>query len=148
MIATVLGPIEVSSVTGSCSPHEHLLNKPSPSDLKALHDNPITLATLAEARSSGDTGRFAISNTLFSLDECVQELESLTDAGGGLVLACSTQREGRDPPGLAEISRRTGVHVVMAASWQAVRRLCSCSARAVLWCAGCLGVGSVFVEIR
>lgn len=63
----------------------------------------------------------APSNRLFSLDEGVQELALLKDAGGGLVLACSTAGEGRDPSGLAEISRRTGLGVVMAASWNEVQ---------------------------
>lgn len=116
MIATVLGPIDKSSVTGSCSAHEHLLQKPSPSDMKAIHDNPITLLSLAEARSA-DGRRFAASNRLFSLDESVQEVRSLVDAGGSLVLECSTPREGRDPSGLADISTRTGICIVMAASW-------------------------------
>ena len=39
------------------------------------------------------------------------------DAGGSLVLECSTPREGRDPSGLADISTRTGICIVMAASW-------------------------------
>lgn len=115
MIATVLGPIDKSFVTGSCSAHEHLLQKPSPSDMKAIHDNPITLLSLAEARS-GNGGRFAASNRLFSLDESAQEVRSLVDAGGSLVLECSTPREGRDPSGLADISARTGICIVMAAA--------------------------------
>lgn len=127
MIVTALGPIEASSVKGSCSPQEHLLHKLSPSDLKAVLDAPITLANISEVRrrSSADgdgKGKFALSNRLFSMDESVQELESLADAGGGLVVACSTQQEGRDPAGLAEISRRTGMHVVMAASSRGVRK--------------------------
>lgn len=141
MIATVLGPIHKSSVTGSCSAHEHLLQKPSPSDMKAIHDNPITLLSLAEARS-GDGGRFAASNRLFSLDESVQEIRSLVDAGGSLVLECSTQREGRDPSGLADISTRTGICIVMAASWarkhmvsrSIVRSKRGCWAVRLPWC--------------
>lgn len=117
MIATVLGPVDKSSVTGSCSAHEHLLQKPSPADIKAIQDNPITLLNLAEARScGGEGGRFTASNRLFSLDESVQEVRSLVDAGGGLVLECSTPGRGRDPSGLADISTRTGINVVMAAS--------------------------------
>lgn len=86
--------------------------------MKALHDNPITLANLAEIRSSGDSGRLAASNRLFSLDESVQELASLKGGGGlvVLVLECSAVSDGRDPSGLADISRRSGVSVVMAAS--------------------------------
>lgn len=126
MIPTVLGPVQAVSVTGSCSPREHLLNKPSPADLKAFHDNPITLARLAEFRSGkvsggGATELDTASNKLFSLDECVQELASLKGVGSGLVLECSRQAEGRYPSGLAEISERSGMHIVMAASWRRVR---------------------------
>lgn len=120
MIATVLGPIEPSSVTGGCSPHEHLLQQTSPSDLKDIHDTPITLLNLGDARSHPD--HLAASNRLFSPDESVQELGALVDAGGALVLACSTVEEGRDPAGLADISRRSGVRVVMGASSGGVRR--------------------------
>lgn len=133
MIATVLGPIDKSFVTGSCSAHEHLLQKPSPSEKKAIHDNPITLLSLAEARS-GDGGRFAVSNRLFSLDESVQEIRSLVDAGGSLVLECSTPREGRDPSGLADISARTGIGIVMAASWTRKHVVSRCIVRSERGC--------------
>lgn len=46
----------------------------------------------------------------------------MVDAGGALVLACSTVEEGRDPAGLVDISRRSGVRVVMGASSGGVRR--------------------------
>lgn len=115
MIATVLGPLDAGSITGRCCSREELLHKASPAIMKALHDDPITLANLAEVRSSGDRGRLAASNRLFSLDESVQELASLK-GGDGLILECSAVSDGRDPAGLAEISRRSGVSIVMAAS--------------------------------
>ena len=114
MIATVLGPFDPGRITGSCSSREELLHKASPATMKALHDNPITLANLAEVRSSDDRGHLSASNRLFSLDESVQELASLD--GGGLVMECSAVIDGRDPSSLAEISRRSGVTIVMAAS--------------------------------
>lgn len=117
MIPTVLGPIESSSVTEGCSPHECLLQKPSSEDLAAIKMNPLTLANLSEVRSCVDYGTFSVSNKLFSLDESVQELGALEDAGGALVVACETAEDGRDPEGLAEIARRSKVGVVMAASW-------------------------------
>lgn len=120
MIATVLSPVEAGSITGSCSCREELLHKASQAIMKTLHDNPITLGNLAEIRSSGDSGRLAASNRLFSLDESVQELASLKD-GDGLVLECSAVSDGRDPAGLAEISRRSGLRIVMAASAKEVR---------------------------
>lgn len=127
MIPTVLGPIESSSVTEVCSPHECLLHRPSPEDLAAINLNPITLANLSEVRSCIDEGRFSLSNKLFSLDESVQELGALEDAGGALVVACETSEDGRDPGGLAEIARRSKVGVVMAASWHHPQGVSTCN---------------------
>ncbi|CAM9299642.1 unnamed protein product [Ectocarpus fasciculatus] len=117
MIPTVLLPVAADAVAGTCSSREELLHKATTSTSStttAFHDNPITLASLCEARSSGDADRFR----LFSLDEGVQELASLKDAGGGLLVECSTAAEGRDPSGLAEISRRSGLGIVLGASCQ------------------------------
>ncbi|CAN0388561.1 unnamed protein product, partial [Ascophyllum nodosum] len=121
MIPTVLGPIEPSSVEGSCSAHEYLRYKPLPADVEVAHQNPLTLANLSNVRSCGDDGRFSVSNKLFSLDESAQELAALVDASGALVVECATVGHGRDPGGLVEISRRSNVGVVMAASWRRVR---------------------------
>lgn len=126
MIATVLGLLDAGSIIGSCCCREELLHKASPATMKALHDNPISLTNLVEVRSSGDRGRLAASNRLFSLDESAQELASLN--AGCLVLECSAVSDGRDPSGLAEISRRSGVSIVMAASAREVRmRVWVCS---------------------
>lgn len=117
MIATVLNPLDAGSITGNCCSREELLHKASAATMKALHENPITLANLTEVRSSGERGRLAASNRLFSLDESVQELASLKkDEGGLIIMECSERSDGRDPSGLAEISRRSGVSIVMAAS--------------------------------
>lgn len=123
MIPTVLGPVDGAPITGAASAREVLLHGASPSSMKVIHDNPITLTNLAEVRSSGDTGRLAASNRLFSVDEGVQELASLKDAGGGVVLDCSTTEDGRQPSGLQDIARRSGLAVVMAASCKEVGAL-------------------------
>lgn len=116
MIPTVLLPVAADAVAGTCSSREELLHKTTTS-MTAFHENSITLASLCEARSSGDADRFR----LFSLDEGVQELASLKDAGGGLLVECSTAADGRDPSGLAEISRRSGLEIVLGASCQQVQ---------------------------
>lgn len=121
MIPTVFGPVKADAVSGSVLSREELLHRVSPETMKTIHDNPITLANLAEVRSNGDSGRLAPSNRLFSLDESVQELASLDGAEVGLVLEGSTATEGRDPSGLAEVSRRSGLGIVMAASMKEVR---------------------------
>lgn len=123
-VATVLGAVNAAIISGSISSREELLHKVSPAVMKTIHENPLTMGNLAEVRSGGDSGRLAPSNRLFSLDESVQELASLKDVpggDGGLVVEASAASEGRDPSGLAEISRRSGLSIVMAAS---VKEVC------------------------
>lgn len=129
MIVTVLGPVEASSITGACSPHEHLLyTKPkpasgAPSGRAAAQPEvavDITLANLAEVRSNPK--RFAASNGLHSVDETVQELQQLVSAGGALVMECTKVGDGgRHPAGLVEVANRCGLHIVMGASCLKVR---------------------------
>lgn len=123
MIPTVLGPIEPSAVTGKCSPHEHLLAKPpgmTPAMLAKIHEDPITLSNLGAIRSQPEGS--CASDCLLSLDEIVQELGDLVSAGGNsaLVLDCTSADQGRHPEGLVDVAKRTGMHVVMAASWRRV----------------------------
>ncbi len=127
-VPTVLGSVDADAavISGSICSREELLHRVSPAIMKTIHENPITLGNLAEVRSGGDSGRLAVSNRLFSLDESVQELASLKDVPGGeggLVLEATAAGEGRDPSGLAEISRRSGLSIVMAASVKEVHTI-------------------------
>lgn len=120
MIPTVLGPVEANDVEGKCSPHEHLLAKPSgmtAAMLAKVHGEPITLSNLPEVRRHPEGSH--VSDRLLSLDESVQELADLVHVGGakGLVLDCTSVGQGRSAAGLVEVGRRSGMHVVMAASW-------------------------------
>jgi predicted metal-dependent phosphotriesterase family hydrolase len=52
-------------------------------------------------------------------DEAVatRELEALRQAGGRTVVDCTSLGIGRDPAGLARVSRASGVRIVMGAGW-------------------------------
>jgi len=85
---TVLGPID-SAELGITMPHEHLLL-----DLfKVFQPHREFLVNDAELAA--------------------RELQLYKDAGGGALVELTTPDLGRDPAGLVQIARATGVHVIM-----------------------------------
>lgn len=122
VIQTVLGPIEPAKL-GITQTHEHLLidlvgDRSSPAtnakDL-AKWDQLITLENSADVRRHADLYRTAAR--LESVDDAVAELGLYRDAGGRGLVDCTSGGLRRDPLGLREISRRTGVHVVMGCGY-------------------------------
>lgn len=87
MIRTVLGDIEPADA-GFCSAHDHVLIAEGVGTLR----NP-------DLRIDG-------------VDEAVEEVGAFQRAGGGTIVDAMPVDSGRDPAGLVEVSRRTGVHVV------------------------------------
>jgi phosphotriesterase-related protein len=85
-VMTVLGPVS-SEQLGVTLCHEHVF---------------IDLWT--------EFGRDGVLN---DLELAVAELAPFSAAGGRTVVDCSTDELGRNPQGLAEISRRTGLQIVM-----------------------------------
>jgi phosphotriesterase-related protein len=88
---TVLGPVDPAQL-GRCLPHEHLV----------CDFSPLT----------GD-----LDHVLNEVELAVSELALFRAAGGGTVVEVTPPDLGRDPAKLAEISRRSGVHVVMGTGW-------------------------------
>lgn len=89
-VHTVLGKIDASEL-GITYAHEHLLTQPSEHLLKGSDDT-----------------------ILDSLDKSAAEMELFKQAGGQAIVELSCSEYGRDAGGLAELSRRTGVHVIAA----------------------------------
>jgi predicted metal-dependent phosphotriesterase family hydrolase len=83
---TVTGPVPADAL-GVVLPHEHLFTD-----------------VLREYRGTG---------LLHDVDLAVEELGLFADAGGGTLVELTTREIGRDPVGLAEVSRRSGVRIVM-----------------------------------
>jgi predicted metal-dependent phosphotriesterase family hydrolase len=71
------------------------------------HEHLITLPGEHLSKGSDDM-------TLDDLDSSAAELELFAQAGGRAVVELSAPEYGRDAAGLAELSRRTGVHVIAA----------------------------------
>ena len=90
-VSTVLGDIATQDL-GRCLPHEHLVCDFSPVTRELDH-------VLNEVELASD------------------ELMLFRAAGGGAVVEVTPPDLGRDPARLAEISRRSGVHVVMGTGW-------------------------------
>src|SRR5205085_1133807 len=89
-VHTVLGEIDPSEL-GVTYAHEHLLTMPGEHLLKGSDDT-----------------------ILDSLDKSAAEMELFQQAGGNAIVELSCSEYGRDGAGLAELSRRTGVHVLAA----------------------------------
>jgi 5-phospho-D-xylono-1,4-lactonase len=89
-VHTVLGEIEPSEL-GPTYAHEHLLTMPGEHLLNGSQDM-----------------------VLDSLDKSAAEMELFKQAGGQTIVEVTCAEYGRDGAGLAELSRRTGVHVIAA----------------------------------
>ena len=120
-ISTVLGPI-VPETSGLTLMHEHLLIdarhlEPHPNDPEALavYEAPYEPTLLGRLVFDGMPNR---DNTVMDdIDSAVAELSHFKKHGGSVVVEVTSGGIGRDPRGLAEISRQAGVHVVMGASY-------------------------------
>lgn len=120
-VQTVLGPVDPSTL-GPTLTHEHLLLDHSsilglPSEASQLFYalGPITPENMAWHRrnqySSLETRRFTDE------DMAISEAMRFKIAGGGTICDVTPVGIGRDPLGLARISRATGLNIVMGAGY-------------------------------
>ncbi|MFC9357235.1 phosphotriesterase [Rhodococcus sp. NPDC057014] len=125
-IMTVLGPVD-SSLIGHTQPHEHLLCDLSSASLgvqppreelsataRSRMQTPITLENRYEIRKT------ILHNENLQLTDEITIADELTDyrsAGGSAIVDATPIGLGRDPEGLARLSRRSGVHIVMGAGY-------------------------------
>lgn len=116
-ITTVTGVID-SAEMGLCLSHEHLLNDvtswwtpPIEKRHAFLIDAPVTMDILWELRQDPFANR---DNCRLDDEDCaVTELARFVDLGGMTILEATSASIGRNPTGLARISQRTGVSIVM-----------------------------------
>lgn len=144
MIRTVLGDLPVSEA-GHVQPHEHVLCDMSgivktwgvdavwpavaaadASAGRVAAEAPATSRELIEAPvtlESYDRIRREVVNLdnlrLTRVDDAISELTHYRAAGGGTIVDSSAIGMGRDPAGLAAVSRATGVHLVMGSAYYA-----------------------------
>lgn len=115
-ITTVLGDIN-SADLGITLPHEHLLidlrslvNKPDPNDYPEFYEK-LKIDNLFRVKADP----YALEdNALINETEiAVEEMLFYKQAGGCSVVDVTLRSIGRDPLKLREISRKSGVHIVM-----------------------------------
>ncbi len=120
-VQTVLGLIEPDQL-GKTHTHEHLLVDPTP--VWGPPDDPVAREKYYAPMSPEARAWFIHYDyvnkdnyTLSDVDEVSAELKRFKDHGGGSVVEVTSRGLRRNPTGLAEISRRTGVNVVMGSSY-------------------------------
>ena len=121
LVQTVLGPVHPSEL-GSTTTHEHLYadfsfmyrpaqDSPSP-ELAAA---PITLENLGWIRRNYYSNRSNLE--LMDLHTTIEEVRKYREVGGGAIVDATTTGIGRNSGALAQISRESGVHIIMGAGF-------------------------------
>lgn len=115
MITTVLGEIEESTL-GVTSAHEHIFIDMRgcveiTENMPACFYDKLRMDNRAEVFS--DPYAILDNALLEGVDDGVAEMEYFKAYGGQTVVDCTPDEIGRDPLALAEVSRRTGVNIVL-----------------------------------
>ena len=122
-VQTVTGAIDVAAM-GVTLTHEHILNDvlswwhppfdDSPRS-RALVDEKVSMENLWELRNDP----FANKDNCTMNDRAlaIRELHRFVAQGGHTVIETSADGNGRDPEGLAEVSRATGLNIIMGTGY-------------------------------
>ena len=120
-VQTVLGPIGPEAL-GVTMTHEHLLSSfegvleaPAEASRRTQFEAPLSMDLLGQFYHGQADNR---SN--FKLDDIpsiIEEVALYKQFGGSALVDATNIGLGRDPTGLARISRATGVHVIMGSSF-------------------------------
>ena len=120
-VQTVLGPIEPSEL-GITQTHEHLLVnthaiRPEPTEASAqqIFHAPLSPSISAYIRHYGMEN---LDNAVLDdIDVAIEEVSLYKRQGGQAIVEVTSNGIGRDPSGLEQISRSTGLHIVAGASY-------------------------------
>ena len=120
-VQTVLGPIEPERL-GVTLTHEHLLV-----DLTVAHGSPDSACGIdfyhkpASEETVGQIRHYAAQNAdnaqLFDVSTAIDEVMLYKQHGGDSLVDATSIGIARDPTGLFQISRSTGVNIIMGASY-------------------------------
>ena len=122
-VQTVLGPISPEQL-GVTHTHDHLLMDtsglypvPSTASERGLYYAKVTPETVGELRHYGDSGANLDDMRIIDVSEAIEETLLFRQHGGNTIVDVTSLGIGRDPVGLARISRATGVNVIMGSSY-------------------------------
>jgi phosphotriesterase-related protein len=117
MIQTVLGPIPGDRL-GVTSTHEHLLvdlsglqKVPVEASRRAKFYAPVTMDLLGSINFGGQTN--LDNSRLLDIETAIGETTLFRRAGGDTIVEATSIGIGRDPQGLRQIARATGLNIVM-----------------------------------
>jgi len=120
-VQTVLGPIGPEQL-GVTLTHEHLLvdltvaHSPSEdASAKGFYHKPVSQETLGQIRYYG--AQNADNARLFDVPTAIEEVGLYKQHGGDSLVDATSIGIARDPKGLSQISRATGVNIIMGASY-------------------------------
>jgi len=120
-VMTVLGPVPVDNL-GITLMHEHLLGDSSPvwippeeAKLKEFAFKLVSPSILADLKIYPHAN--LDNHVMNDLETAVEEVSKFREHGGSTVVEVTTEGIGRDPRGLVNISRRTGLNIVMGAGF-------------------------------
>jgi phosphotriesterase-related protein len=120
-VLTVNGPIDPAAL-GATMMHEHIFinqNHPSSSGPTEATRVGFYLRPLAMDMLGAVIMGYQNRDNLILGDEemAVRELEGYRKQGGGTLVDATSIGLGRDPQALRRVSKTTGVHIIMGASW-------------------------------
>jgi phosphotriesterase-related protein len=120
-IQTVLGPIP-SDRLGMTSTHEHILvdlsglqKVPLEASRRARFHAPVTMELLGSINYGGQTN--LDNSRLLDVETAIAETTVFKRAGGDTIVEATSIGIGRDPDGLRQVARATGLNIVMGASY-------------------------------
>ena len=120
-VQTVLGPIDPAQL-GITLTHEHLLIDMSPlygppeqAGAKGFYYQPVSLENVGRIRHWAERNLDNVQLT--DVSAAIDEANTYKQYGGGTLVDATSIGIKRDATGLARISRATGVHVIMGASY-------------------------------
>jgi phosphotriesterase-related protein len=118
---TVLGPIPADRLAVTQT-HEHLLvdlsglqPPPAEASRRATFYAPVTMEVLGSINFGGH--RSLDNSRLLDVETAIAEALLFKRAGGDTIVEATSIGIGRDPEGLREIARATGLNVIMGASY-------------------------------
>ena len=114
---------KVQTVTGAISPEQLLMDTsvlydlPPEASRKGLYYKPVFAETPGYLRHYAGTGLNLDDMRIIEVPTAIQEALLFKQYGGNTLVDVTSVGIGRDPVGLARISRATGVNVIMGSSY-------------------------------